>query len=101
RQAIQGRTVEPDLSAADAGAALRVAPQAARQAAALRACGRPRIPRDPRAAYARFSGCEAAALLRGRARRRHAVLRDELRGRPRVLGAADARLQPGRARRGL
>ena len=44
-QAVQGRPVEPDLSAGNAGAALRAAPQAARQAAAVGACGRPRIPR--------------------------------------------------------
>ena len=48
-----------------------------------------------------FPVAEPLALLRGRERRRHAVLRDGLRRRPRVLGAADAGLQPGRARRGL
>ena len=37
-------------------AQLRAAAQAARQAAALRACGRPRVPRDQRAARARLSG---------------------------------------------
>ena len=48
-----------------------------------------------------FPGGRAAALLRRRERRRHAVLCDGFRRRPRVLGAADARLESGRARRGL
>ena len=101
RQAIQGRPVEPDLSAGDAGAALRAAPQAARQTVAVGACGRPRIPRDPRAACARFPGRRAAGFLRRREYRRHAVLCDGLCRRPRVLGAADAGLESGRAHRGL
>ena len=42
-QAVQGRPVEPDLYAGDAGAQLRAAPQAARQAAAVGARGRPRV----------------------------------------------------------
>ena len=101
RQAIQGRPVESDLSVADAGAALRSAPQAAGQAAAVGARGRPRIPRHPCALCARLSGGRAAHLLRRRERRRHGILRDGLRRRPRVLGAADAGIEPGRARRGL
>ena len=48
-----------------------------------------------------FPVAEPLALLRRRRRRRHRVLRDGLRRRPRVLGAADAGLQSGRARRGL
>ena len=48
-----------------------------------------------------FPVAEPFALLRRRERRRHRLLRHGLRRRPRVLGAADAGLQPGRARRGL
>ena len=43
-RAVQGRPVEPDLSAGHAGAQLRAAAQAAGQTAAVRACGRSRIP---------------------------------------------------------
>ena len=56
-----------------------LAPQAARQTAAVGARRRPRISRDQRAARTRFPGRRAAGLLRGRERRRHAVLCDELR----------------------
>ena len=47
---VQGRPVESDLPAGDAGAPLRAAAQAARQAAAVGARGRPRVPRHQRAA---------------------------------------------------
>ena len=46
-QPVQGRAVEPDLSAGNAVAQIRAAAEAAGQAAAVGACGRPRIPRDP------------------------------------------------------
>ena len=48
-----------------------------------------------------FPVARAVALLRRRERRRHGLLCDGLRRRPRVLGAADAGLQSGRARGGL
>ena len=88
--AVQGRAVEPDLSARDAGAALRAAPQAARQAAAVGARGRPRIPRHLRAARAGLPGRRAGALLRRRERRRHRVLRDGLRRRAACSGSRTA-----------
>ena len=101
RQTIQGRTIEPDLSAGDANAALCAAPQAAGKIIAVGACGRSRIPRDPRAARTRLPGRRTVCSLRGRKYRRHGVLRDGFRGRPRVLGTADAGLKSCRARGGL
>ena len=101
RAAVQGRAVEPDLSAGDAGAEIRAAAKAARQAPAVGACGRPRVPRHQRAACARLPGGRAGALLRRRERRRHGVLCHGLRRGPGVLESGDAGLQPGRARRGL
>ena len=57
-QAIQGRPVKPDLSAGNAGAQIRAAPQAAGQTAAVGACGRSRIPRHQRAARQGFPVAE-------------------------------------------
>ena len=72
-RAVQGRAVEPDLSARNAGAPLRAAPQAARQAAALRACGRPRVPRRSarctRRAFRSPSRCSIAPTRASSARR--------------------------------
>ena len=99
RASSSGRAVEPDLHAGNAGAQIRAAAQAARQAASLRARGRPRVPRDQRAARAGLPGRRAGGLLRRRERHRHGVLRDGLRRRPRDLGAGHAGLQSGRAHR--
>ena len=51
--AVQGRAVEPDLHAGDAGAQIRAAAEAAGQAAAVGARGGSRVPRDPGACGAR------------------------------------------------
>ena len=49
-QPVQGRAVQPDLSAGNPVAQIRAAAEAAGQAAAVGACGRSRIPRHPGAA---------------------------------------------------
>ena len=92
-QPVQGRAVQSDLSAGNAAAAIRVAQKAARQIAAFRARGRPRISRHPRASRAGLSGRRAADSYcddAGVVGTPFYVM--ALRRRPRVLGAADARL---------
>ncbi len=80
-------------------ALLRAAPQAAGQAPAVGARGRPRIPRHLGAPPAGLSGAGARRLLRRPGGRRHRVLRHGLRRRPHLLGAASAGLaiRPERA----
>ena len=99
--AVQGRAVEPDLHAGDAGAQIRAAAEAARKAAALGARRGSRVQGDPGARGPGLSGRRAGDLLRRRKRHRHGVLRDGLRRRPRVLESGDAGLEPPGARRGL
>ena len=96
--AVQGRAVQPDLSAGNPVAEIRAAAEAARQAAAVGARGRSRIPRHPGADRQALSGGRAGALLRRRERHRHAVLRDGLRRGPRVLESRDAGIESARAR---
>ena len=96
--AVQGRAVQSDLSAGNPVAEIRAAAEAAGQAPALGARGRPRIPRHPGADRQALSGGRAGALLRRRERHRHAVLCDGLRRGPRVLESRNAGIEPARAR---
>ena len=101
RQPVQGRPVQPDLPARHAvRPRLRAAPQAARQAAARRPCGRPRSPGDERAWAARLSGAARPRPVRGRERHRHALLRHGPGRRADRLGSrAFPGLTPNRTRR--
>ena len=78
-------------------AALRPAPQAARQAVALRPRRGPRISRHLRVVSCRHSGGAHLGAVRRRRSDRHRVLHHGLRRRPRAVGSGAARHGKGRA----
>ena len=91
--AVQGRPVEPDLSAGNAGAQIRAAAEAAGQAAAVGARGRSRVPRHQRAARRRaFPVAEPVIYCADESVAGTRVLRHGLRRGPRVLEPGDAGL---------
>ena len=99
--AVQGRPVEPDLQDRDAGGFLRSAPQAVRQAPAVRACRRPRVPGDLGAAQAGLPGGPPVRAVRRRQRDRLSLLH-HVHGRgPRLLERDLARQSSGRTPRRL
>jgi hypothetical protein len=99
-QSVQGRPIEPDLSAGHAVAEIRAAQEARRQIAALRARSGPRVSRSCRRSIppAFRSRKQLRALHRRQRSRRH-VLRDGNGGRPRALGRRAARNAPKSERR--
>ena len=101
RAAIQGRPVQPDLSARYARPLLCDAPQAVRQTAAVGACGRPRIQGHRRAQQTGFSGRQGlCAVHRRRGDRRGVLHHVDGRG-PGVLGPDPAEPDAGGAPRDL
>ena len=95
--AVQGRPVQPDLPARYAGPLLRDAPQAVRQAAAVGACGRPRVPVIAALQQAGLSGRQDLRAVHRRQRHRRLLLH-HVHGRgPGVLGSDAAEPDAGRA----
>ena len=95
---VPGRAVQSDLPPELAGRRVRAAPQAARQAPALRARGGARVPHHHRAGAHPGPGAAHLRALRGRRGDRHRVLHHGVgvgagHGRP-----AAARPEPGRSR---
>ena len=64
-RAVQGRTIEPDLSGPGEIGNLRGAAEAGRPAAPIRACGRARVPGDQSAPRRGLSGARAACSVYG------------------------------------
>ena len=101
-RAVQGRPVQPDLPPdRRRRPALRAAPQAARQAAAVGACGRPRVPRDFRVEQDRRADAQGLCAVRGRQRGRNGLLHHGILRRPRAVGSAAARGAEGGPARDL
>ena len=97
RPAIQGRPVEPDLPARYAQAILCDAPKTVRKAAAVGACGRPRIQGHRRARQAGFSGREGLRAVHRRRGDRCCLLHHVDGRGPGVLGPDAAEPDAGRA----
>src|SRR2546428_6626155 len=102
RAPVPRRAVQSDVLPRGRRPRVRPAPQAARQAAAVRARRRPRVPRAGRARRAHDgAGAEAVSALRGRRGHRHDVLRDGLRARPHLPRRQPRRRDARRAPRDL
>ena len=98
REPVPGRAVQPDLSPDLTGRRVRAAPQAARQAPALRPRGGARVPHDHRAGAHRGPGAAHLRPLRGRHGDRHRVLHHGVGGGAGHGRPAAPRLEPGRSR---
>ena len=99
----KGGQSNPTFKVSADGQQLRAAHQArpGRQAAAVGACDRARIPRHGCAQQGRLPGRQAVCAVHRRSGHRARLLPDGIRRRPRAVGPVAARHDPGRARRHL